>query len=173
MSKLKREFMKSKSLIASESVFNLYFHNMCHFPYSRNQPLRVSAPHLQEAVTDRFLCPFPLSNNILLKEKGGNERVHFSSVPFSRSVVSDTATPWTSACQASLSTTNSESLLKLRSIESMMPSHHLMLCRPLLLLPSIFHSIRVFSKESTLRMRWPKYWSFSFSISPSSEHPGL
>ena len=83
------------------------------------------------------------------------------------------ATPWISARQASLSITNSWSLLKLVSIESVMPSSHLILCRPLLLLPPIPPSIRVFSNESTLRMRWPKYWSFSFSISPSSEHPGL
>ena len=83
------------------------------------------------------------------------------------------ATPWTAAFQASLSITNSRSLLKLMSIESVMPSNHLILCRPLLLLPSIFPSIRVFSNESRLRIRWPNYWSFSFSISPSNEHPGL
>ena len=78
-------------------------------------------------------------------------------------------TPWTAACQASLSNTNSRSLPKL-TIESVMPSNHLILCRPLLLLPSIFCSIRVFSNESALRIRWPKYWSFSFNISPSNEH---
>ena len=83
------------------------------------------------------------------------------------------ATPWIAAYQASLSITNSQSLLKLMSIESVMPSSHLILCHPLLLLPSIPPSIRVFSNESTLRMRWPEYWSFSFSISPSNEHPGL
>ena len=83
------------------------------------------------------------------------------------------ATPWTAACQASLSITNSQSLLKLMSIESVMPSNHLTLCHPLLLLPSIFASIRVFSNDSALRIRWPKYWSFSFSISPSSEYLGL
>ena len=81
--------------------------------------------------------------------------------------------PWTAACQASLSITNSQSLLKLMSIESVMPSNHLMLYSPLLLLPSILPSIRVFSNESVLLMRWPKYCSFSFSISPSNEHPGL
>ena len=96
----------------------------------------------------------------------------FSSVqPFSR--VQLFATPWITARQASLSITNSQSLLKLMSIESVIPSSHLIPCRPLLLLPPIPPSIRVFSKESTLRMRWPKYWSFSFSISPSNEHPGL
>ena len=83
------------------------------------------------------------------------------------------ATPWITAHQASLSITNSRSLLKLMSIELVMPSSHLILCRPLLLLPPIPPSIRVFSSESTLRMKWPKYWSFSFSISPSNEHPGL
>ena len=83
------------------------------------------------------------------------------------------ATPWMAACQASLSITNSWSLLKLMSIMLVMPSSHLILCRPLLFLPPIPPSIRVFSNESTLRMSWPKYWSFSFSISPSNEHPGL
>ena len=77
------------------------------------------------------------------------------------------------ACQASLSITFSWSLLKLMSIESVMPSNHLILCYPLLLLPSIFPSIRVFSNETALRMRWPKYWSFSFNTSPSNEHSGL
>ena len=82
-------------------------------------------------------------------------------------------TPWTAACQASLSITNSRSLLKLMSIESVVPSNHLILCCPLLLLPSIFPSIRVFSKESVLHIRWPKYWSFSFNISLFNEHSGL
>ena len=82
-------------------------------------------------------------------------------------------TPWTAAHQASLSITNSRSLLKLMSIESVMPSNLLILCRSLLLLPSIFLSIRVFSNESILHVRWPKYWSFSFSISPSNEYSGL
>ena len=83
------------------------------------------------------------------------------------------ATPWITALQASLSITNSQSSLRFTSIESVMPSSHLILCRPLLLLPPIPPSIRVFSNESSLRMRWPKYWSFSLSISPSHEHPGL
>ena len=82
-------------------------------------------------------------------------------------------TPWIAARQASLSITNSHSLLKLMSIESVMSSNHLIICRPLFLLPSIFPSIRVFSNESVLCIRWPKYWSFSFNISPSNEHPGL
>ena len=82
-------------------------------------------------------------------------------------------TPWTTALQPSLSITNAWSLLKLMSIESMMPSNHLILCHPLLLLPSIFPSIRVFSNESFICIRWPKYWSFSFSTSPSKEYSGL
>ena len=95
------------------------------------------------------------------------------SVQFSCSVVSDSATPWTAARQASLSITNSRSSLTLMSIQSVMPSSHLILGCPLLLLPPIPPSIRVFSNELTLCMRWPKYWSFSFNISPSNEHPGL
>ena len=87
--------------------------------------------------------------------------------------MSNSATPWTAADQASLSITNSQSLLKLMSIQSVMPSNHLILCHPLLLLPSIFPSIRVFSSESVLCIRWPKYWSFSFSISPFNEYSGL
>ena len=96
----------------------------------------------------------------------------FSSVQFC-SVVSDSVTPWTAARQASLSITNSWSSLKLMAIESVMPSSHLILCRPLLFLPSNFPSIGVFSNESVLCIRWPEYWSFSFSISPSKGHPGL
>ena len=97
--------------------------------------------------------------------------VQFSSVQ-SLSRVQLFATPWTAACQASLSITNSQ-ILRIMSIESGMPSNHLILRRPLLLLPSIFPSIRVFSNESVLPIRWPRYRSFSFSISPSNEHPGL
>ena len=96
----------------------------------------------------------------------------FSSVQ-SLSCVQLFATPWTTARQASLSITNSRRLLKLISMELVMPSSHLILCHPLLLLPPIPPSIRVFSNESAPRMRWPKYWSFSFSVSPSNEYPGL
>ena len=103
--------------------------------------------------------------------EGGLHYLH--SVQFSPSVVSDFATPWITACQASLSIAISQSSLRLTSIESVMPSSRLILCLPLFLLPPIPPSIRVFSNESTLHMRWPRYWSFSFSIIPSKEHPGL
>ena len=92
---------------------------------------------------------------------------------FSHTVMSHSATPWTAACQVFLSFTISQSLFKLMSIESVMPSNYPIICHPLLLLHSTFPSIRVFSNESVLRIRWPKYWSFSFSISPSNEHSGL
>ena len=98
--------------------------------------------------------------------------LQFSSVQ-SLSRVRLFVTPWITARQVSLSMANSRSSLKLMSIESVMPSSHLILCRPLLLLPPIPPSIRIFSNESTLRIRWPKYWSFSFNISPTNEHPGL
>ena len=110
-----------------------------------------------------FICKNEYKNSV---------SVQFSSVQ-SLSCLRFFVTPWITACQASLSITNSWSSLKLMSIELVMPSSHLILCHPLLLLPPIPPSISVFSNESTLRMRWPKYWSFSFSISPSNEHPGL
>ena len=119
------------------------------------------------------------SGNLILKwDQQGQRPQSLFSQSVSQSVQSLSrvrlfATPWIAARQASLSVTNSQSLLKLMSIESVMPSNHLILYCPLLLLPPIPPSIRVFSNESTLRMRWPKYWSFSFSISPSGEHPGL
>ena len=100
------------------------------------------------------------------------KRLSFSSVQ-SLSHVQLIATPWTAACQASLSITNSWSLPKPMSIELVMPSNHLILCCPLLFLPSIFPNIRVFSNESARHIRWPEYWSFSFNISPSNEHSGL
>ena len=98
--------------------------------------------------------------------------VSFSSVQ-SLSRVRFFGTPWTAARQASLSITNSQNFIKLKSIELVMPSNHFILCRPLLLLPSVFPSIRVFSNDSVLRIRWPKYWSFSFNISPSNAYSGL
>ena len=115
-----------------------------------------------------FLIMFASASNVISGRDHG-----FSSVQFSHSVASDSATPWTAARQASLSITNSYSLRKPMSIVSVMPSSHLILCHPLLFLPSIFASIRVFSNESALHIRWPKYWSFNFSISPSNEYPGL
>ena len=114
------------------------------------------------------------SNTLAWKILGMEEcgRLQFSSVQL-LSCVQLFVTPWTAAGQASLSITNSQSLPKLMSIESVMPSNHLILCCPLLLLPSIFPSIRVFSSESALHIRWPEYWSFSFNISASNEHPEL
>jgi len=105
-------------------------------------------------------------------EHDKNQHHQFSSIQL-LSRVQLFETPWTTARQASLSIINSRSLPKLMSIESVMPSNHLILYHPLLLLPSIFPSIRVFSNESVFRIMWPKYWSFSFNISPSNEHPGL
>ena len=126
-------------------------------------------------VAHRLFCPWnsPGKNSGV----GCNFLLQFSSVQFSPvqslSHVRLFVTPWITACQASLSITNSQSSPRFTSIESVMLSSHLILCRPLLLLLPIPPSIRVFSNESTLCMRWPKYWSFSFSISPYSEHPGL
>ena len=114
-----------------------------------------------------FLKNWPIEEIAILAEHPSS--VQFSSVQ-SLSLVQLFVTPWTAACQASLSITNSQSLLKLISIKSVMPSNHLIQCRPLLLQPLIFPSIRVFSNESALRIRWPQYWSFSFSISPSNEY---
>ena len=109
------------------------------------------------------------------KFNSDKNHIYFLSVQFSCSVshVWPFAMPWTAARQASLSTTNFLSLLKLMSIMSVMPSNHHTLCHPLLLMPSIFPRIRVFSNESDLRIRWPNYWSFSFSINPSNEYSGL
>jgi len=121
-------------------------------------------------------CLFDLNAEYIMRNIGLEEaqlESKFSSVQFSHSVMSDSASPWIAAHQASLSITNSWSSLRRTSIKSVMPSSHLILCRPLLLLPPIPPSIRVFSNESTLRMRWPKYWSFSPSIIPSKEIPGL
>ena len=114
------------------------------------------------------------SSTLAWKTPGTEQRgrLHFSSVQL-LCRVQLFVTPWTTVHQASLSITNSQSLSKLMSIELVMPSSHLILCHPLLLLPSVFPNIRGFSNESALHIRWPKYWSCSFNISPSSEHPGL
>ena len=117
-------------------------------------------------------CIYIPTDFLLLSNTHLSNVLQFSSVQL-LSRVWLFATPWIAALQASLSITNSWSSLKLMSIKSVMPSSHLILCCPLLFLPPIFPSIRVFSNESTLRMRWPKYWSFSFSIIPSKEIPGL
>ena len=135
-----------------------------------------------EAVTDFIFlgskitvdcdCSHKIKRHFLLGRKAKKNLVQFSSVQW-LSPVRLFVTRWMAAPQASLSITNSQSTPKPMSIESMMPSNHLILCRPLLLLPSIFPSIRVFSSESALRIRWPKYWSFSFKISPTNEYTGL
>ena len=132
--------------------------------------------HLREKELNNGECQPTWTFRVLLRMRRwrfcGKTLFQFSSVQlFSRVWLFET--PWTAACQASLSTTKSRSILKFMSIELVMPSNHLILCRPLLLLSSIFSSIRVFSNESVLRIRWPKDWSFSFSISPSSEYSGL
>ena len=118
-------------------------------------------------MTDRDSCSLPPTGDSFAQCHA------LCSAQFSRSVVSDSLRPLSAARQASLSITNSWSLLKLMSIESVVPSNHLILCHPLLLPTSIFPSIRVFPNESVLCIRWPKYWSFSFSISPSNEYSGL
>ena len=123
---------------------------------------------------DRVHDPNAVKASVILEHRGSKlETKDWESVQFSRSVMPNSATPWTAIRQASLSITSSQSLLKLMSIMSVMPSNHLILCHPLLLLPSIFPSIRVFSNESVLCNRWPKYWNFSFSISPSNKYAGL
>ena len=117
-------------------------------------------------------CPGQTEGHYLWNANSWSPSVQFGSVQW-LSRVRRCATPWTAACQSSLSITNSQSVLKLMSIQLVMPSNHLILCRPLLLPPSIFPSIRIFSSESVLHIRWPKYWSFSFSISPSNEYSRL
>ena len=143
--------------------------------------LHISSFHSVKYISKYVLLPF-LNFDVCIFIKGASHynlenslfnsiSVQFSSVQL-LSCVQLFATRWTVACQAALSTTNSQSLPKLMSIESVMPSSNLILCHPLLLLPQSLPA-SVFSNESTLRMRWPKYWSFSFNISPSKEHPGL
>ena len=118
-----------------------------------------------------FLFTVWATREVFIIEETGHQKPHQSVQSLSR--VRLFATPWIAARQASLSITNSRSLPRLTPMDSVMPSSHLILCCPLLLLPPIRPSIRIFSNESTLHMRWPKYWSFSFSISPSKEIPGL
>ena len=117
-----------------------------------------------------ILCVSCTAGGLFTTEPPGKPMLRVLWLLSSHSLMSDFWWPWTAACQASLSFTISQSLLKLISIESVMPSIYLVLCRPLLLLPSIFPRIRVFWNESVLRIRWPKYWSFSFNVSPSNEY---
>ena len=128
---------------------------------------KIKSSHLKNVNND-FFIPFNIQLVSTFPQLSYNFCLLLSSVQFSR--VQLIATPWTAARQASVSITNSQSLLIFMSTESVMPSNHLILCRPLLLLPSILPSIRVFLKESVLHIRWLKYWSFSFNISPSNEH---
>ena len=126
---------------------------------------------LQEmGITDHLTC---LLRNLYAGQEATVRIGHGTTVQFSRSVMSNYLRSHELACQPSLSITNSRSSVKLMSIELVMPSNHLILCHLLILLPSIFPSIRVFSNESVLHIRWPKYWSFSFSINPSKEYSGL
>ena len=172
--------MNSGSFIVYQSEYDsvcafscFYFGNMC-FPESCVFLFTSEILwHLHELHSPLFLrnACWTLSS-LRLCHSGPPLPIQFSSVE-SLSCVWLFATPWPAAHQASLSFTTSRSLLKLMSIESVMPSNHLILCRPLLLPPSIFPSIRVLSNESVLHIRWPKYWSFSFSISPSDEYSGL
>ena len=156
-------YVSSSSLVVYSKVSYSFWY-YCNFHFSLNFFFRklINSIKMQLTFIMLILCSATLK--------------HFykvCSVQFSRSVVSDSATPWIAACQASLSITSSRSSRRFISIESVMPSSHLILCRPLLLLPPIPPSIKVFSNESTLRMRWPKYWSFNFSIIPSKEISGL
>ena len=144
----------------------------CHALLQGNFPtqgLNPGLPHCREIL---YCLSHQRSSCGIIGGERKDSPIQFSSVQL-LSCVWLFATPRTAACQASLSTTNSQSLPKFRSIEFVMPSNHLILCCPLLLLPSIFPSIRVFSNELVLCIRWPKYWSFTFSISPSNEYSGL
>ena len=163
----------------------MWLNNQCHWRKQRGNKKKIPKDKWQQKHDNPK--PKVLSKNSSKKEaycntilpqetwKITNKQPYITpkAIQFSLSVMFDSATPWTTAHQASLSITNSWSPPKPMSIESVMPSSHLILCHPLLLLPPIPSSIRVFSNESALLIRWPKYWSFSFNISPSNEHPGL
>ena len=147
-----------RSVIHFELILMYVSHLLCYSPENYVEELWL--------VQQEICCKSTQTRHFILLY------FQFSSVQ-SLSCVRPFATPWTAACQASLSITNSQSLPKLMCIESVMPSNHLILCHPFLLLPSIFPSIRVFSNEWPIPIRWPKYWSFSFKISPSNEYSGL
>ena len=154
----------NKKLKRRKITYYIYS-DICHFSYSFIYDASNS-PNVIFIIPEMFALVF------LFDQFSHCTSLQFSSVQ-SLSRVWLFVTPWTAACQASLSISNSQSLPKLMSIELVMPSNHLILCCPLLLLPSIFLSNKVFSSESALCIRWPKYWSFSLNISPSYEHPGL
>ena len=159
----------------SAAVVTWHFPNVCLSFFLRRQSywLRTDFNPVWHHFNMFAKTLFPNKAMFTVNGSGGRTSTYLLSSVQSLSCVWLFATPWITACQASLSITNSWSLPRLMSIESVMPSSHLILCRTLLLLPPIPPSIRVLSNESTLLMRWPKYWSFSFSISPSNEHPGL
>ena len=149
-----------------EAHMCVYIYKYINIPSLLNLP-PTPTPNSQFVIIDVWSVPRNWDNCLLIYQ------CKYSSVQFSHSVVSDSVTPWMAACQASLSITNSRSLLRLMSIESVMPSNHLIVCHPFLLLPSVFPRIRMFSNESAFCIKWPKYWSFSFSISPSNDYSGL
>ena len=163
-----------------KNIFLASYWILCHLKSQRHFELNIL---MHQLIASTLFLLNPFYKILFFKED--NMRylsglvLHLMHIPIQFSSVQSLShvllfgTPWITARQASLSITNSQSLLKLMSIESVMPSNRLILCRSLLLLPSIFPSLRVFSNESALRIRWPKYWSCSFSIRPSSEHPGL
>ena len=171
--------MQTDGISALSSVVQKQSHNRMHTSWKlslnpKERLLYRLASNIFTVLVFHFISSFLYSLEEFLSVARGvqfwAESSQFSSVQL-LSHVWFFVTPWTTACQAFLSITNSRSPPKLMSIESVMPSNHLILCHPLLLLPSIFLSVRVFSNESALCMRWPKYWHFSLSISPSNEHP--
>ena len=167
----KNSYMYGEEFLASPILLHLLYSFLYLFLFSLSETLENNCRH--DAHIPRNISSYFLKNEDIFLYKDNtvypSQEVNIgklSSVQLLSHVLLF-ATQWTAACQASLSITNSWSLLKLTSIELLMPSYHCILCRPLLLLPSIFASIRIFSNESVLHIRWPKYWSFSFSISPS------
>ena len=171
-SRCKYRLSLAKRFDCTETIINKLLADSYQPPQMRSFSYRKASSGLPLILFYGELYAFIIYHNIIKIEIKCKISVQFSSVQ-SLSCVRLFATPWTAKHQASLPIPNSQSLLKLMSIESVMPSNHLILCHPLLLPPLIFPSISVFSNESALCIRWPKYWSFSFSISPSNEHSGL